>query len=90
MAEKRERLDVIHDILRTIIKNNNKIGPTRLIQLSNLSPRMFKEYIKDLTEQELILVKQEKNKKTYEVGNKGYAYLEKYKQFKNFVEELGI
>lgn len=90
MAEKRERMDVIHDILSAVIKNNNKIGPTRLIQLSNLSPAMFKEYIKDLVEQKLLLENQEKNKKVYKLGDKGYAFLEKYKMFKNFVEELGI
>ena len=90
MAEKRERLDVIHDILQAIIRNNNEIGPTRLIQLSNLSPAMFKEYTKDLLEQGLIQEKQKKNKKVYVVSDKGYSFIEKYKTFKNFISELGI
>lgn len=90
MAEKRERLDVVNDMLRAILRFNNKIGPTKLIHLSNLSPIMFKEYIKDLTRNELIKEKQNKNKKIYEVTDKGYKFLEQYKVFKNFVEELGL
>lgn len=90
MAEKREKLDVIHDMLNAIIKNNNKIGPTRLIQISNLSPKMFKEYTQELINQELINTKIEKNKKYYEVKDKGYKFLEQYNTFKNFVEELGL
>jgi predicted transcriptional regulator len=90
MAEKRERLDVIHDILHAIIKNNNEIGPTRLIQLSNLSPTMFREYTKDLLEQKLIFEIEKKNKKYYGVSEKGYKFMEKYKTFKNFILELGI
>lgn len=90
MAEKRERLDVVYDILTAVIKNNNKIGPTRLIQLSNLSPAMFKEYTQSLLNQELLLEKLEKNKKYYQVGDKGYKFLEQYRVFRNFVEELGL
>ncbi len=90
MAEKRERLDVIYDILNAVIRNNNKIGPTRLIHLSNLSPTMFKEYIRDLVENGLLIEKAYKNKKFYEVGINGYKFLEQYKNFKKFVYELGL
>ena len=89
MAEKRERFEVIKDIL-LVVQKHQKIGPTRLIQLSNLSPVMFKEYIKELTKNNLINEEVQKNKKTYELTDKGYNYLEKYKMFKNFVEELGL
>ncbi len=90
MTEKRERLDVISDILNAVIRNNNKIGPTRLIQLSNLSPAMFKEYIKHLTSNDLLLISELKGKKFYSITDKGYVFLEKYKNFKKFVNEIGI
>ena len=90
MAEKRERLDVISDILNAIIRNNNKIGPTRLIQLSNLSPAMFKEYINHLTTNELLSLSEIKGKKFYSITEKGYVFLEKYKNFKKFVNDLGV
>ncbi len=90
MAEKRERLDVIHDILGSVLKNNNQIGPTRLIQLSNLSPAMFKEYTSELVDQGLLNELTIKNKKFFELGDKGYKFLEQYRTFRNFVEELGL
>ena len=46
MARKRERLEVIKDILMSIRQNKN-IKPTRLLYASNLSPQMFKEYINE-------------------------------------------
>ena len=47
MARKRERLDIIRDILLSI-RNNHKIKPTRLLYASNLSPQMFKDYVEEL------------------------------------------
>jgi predicted transcriptional regulator len=90
MAEKRERLDVIKDILVVVRDSNNKIGPTKLIRLSNLSPLMFKEYINELVKSNLLIEKEEKNKKYYSVGDKGFKFLERYSIFKNFVDELGL
>jgi predicted transcriptional regulator len=90
MPEKRERFDIIHDMLTAVIKNNNKIGPTKLIHLSNLSPAMFKEYTNDLTNNNLISEKKIKNKKFFEMTDKGYIFLQQYKTFRNFVEELGL
>ncbi len=52
-AKKRERLEVIKDILQTI-KNTRQIKPTRLLYASNLSTQMFKEYINQLLTKEFI------------------------------------
>jgi len=90
MPEKRERLDIIHDMLTTIIKHNNKLGPTRLIHLSNLSPAMFKEYTAELSDNILISKFKEKNKNFFEVTEKGFVFLQQYKTFRNFIEELGL
>jgi len=46
-SKKRERLEVIRDIILAI-KSNRNIKPTRLLYASNLSPQMFKEYINEL------------------------------------------
>jgi predicted transcriptional regulator len=89
MAEKRERLDVIKDMLLTVVKHK-KIGPTRLIQLSNLSPAMFKEYINHLLSAGLLIESFEKKKKFYVISDKGCIFLERYKTFKHFVDELGL
>ena len=58
MARKRERLEVIRDILKSIMSNKN-IKPTRLLYASNLSPQMFKEYVNELLKKGSERIKQE-------------------------------
>ncbi len=89
--KKRERFDVIKDILESIKKNNGKIKPTRLLYSSNLSSLMFKDYISDLVKTGLITeVSNSKNKKHYEITEKGNDFLRKYSMFNEFVSNLGL
>ncbi len=89
-ARKRERLDVIRDILQTI-KQNREIKPTRLLYASNLSPQMFKEYINELISKKFIKLDiDEKEKKTFSLTKKGYDFLNEYKLIENFIENFGL
>ncbi|MDD5086933.1 MAG: winged helix-turn-helix domain-containing protein [Candidatus Nanoarchaeia archaeon] len=89
--KKRERFDVINDILVSIKKNKGKIKPTRLLYSSNLSSLMFKDYISDLTKTGLIAeVKDSKGRKHYEITEKGHDFLRKYSMFNEFVGNLGL
>lgn len=91
MAKKRERLDVIKDILRAVRDAAQPVGSTRLLYKSNLSPQMHKEYLKELLQTGLLIEKQNyKGKKTYLLTQKGYIFLEKYDRFNNFINELGL
>jgi len=90
MARKRERLEVIRDILMSI-RQNKKIKPTRLLYASNLSPQMFKEYINELIEKTFIRLDiDEKEKKTFSLTSKGNDFLEEYRIIENFVENFGL
>ena len=89
MAKKRERLEVIHDILK-VIMDNNKMGPTRLLYASNLSPQMFKEYIEELKDKDLIEQTENKGKKTFSLSKKGFEFLTKYKEMVAFIEDFGL
>lgn len=90
MGKKRERLEVIRDILLSI-RNNKKIKPTRLLYSSNLSPQMFKEYINELIGKEFIKLDiDDKEKKTFSLTNKGNQFLEEYRIIENFVENFGL
>ena len=88
MPKKRERLDVIYDILHAV--GNSKLGPTRLLYASNLSPEMFKNYINELSDSDLIIEITEKNKKKYSLTEKGFLFIEQYKSFRRFVDNLGL
>jgi predicted transcriptional regulator len=90
MGKKRERLDVIKDILKSVREHRN-IKPTRLLYSSNLSPQMFKEYIDELLAKKFIdLNLLEDNKKTFSLTKKGHDFLEQYKVIENFVENFGL
>jgi len=90
MGKKRERLNVIKDILNAI-KENRKIKPTRLLYASNLSPQMFKDYINELISKEFIKLDIDaKEKKTFSLTQKGYEFLEEYRIIENFVENFGL
>ena len=90
MAKKRERLDVIKDILR-VIRDSRQIKPTRLLYASNLSPQMFKEYVEELLKKEFIMIETDKKgKKTFHIQKKGNDFLEQYKIIENFIENFGL
>ena len=90
MPKKRERLEVIRDILKTIQSNRN-IKPTRLLYSSNLSPQMFKDYLNELVSKGFIKLDIDKDeKKTFSLTKKGYEFLQEYKLIENFVENFGL
>jgi predicted transcriptional regulator len=92
-TKKRERLDVIRDIIQTI-KENRQIKPTRLLYASNLSPQMFKEYVNELMEKKFIKLdiegKEGKEKKSFSLTKKGQDFLMEYKVIENFIENFGL
>lgn len=90
MAKKRERLEVIRDILKAI-QGNRQIKPTRLLYSSNLSPQMFKEYINELIGKGFIKLEfDKKEKKFFSLTKKGNDFLQEYRMIENFVENFGL
>lgn len=90
MAKKRERLDIIRDILNAIRENRN-IKPTRLLYASNLSPQMFKDYINELLSKGFVKLDiSEEEKKTFTLTKKGNSFLEEYHAIESFVQNFGL
>ena len=90
MAKKRERLEVIKDILNAVREKKN-IKPTRLLYASNLSPQMFKEYINELIRKGFIKLEVgEKEKKSFSITKKGNDFLEEYRVIERFIENFGL
>jgi predicted transcriptional regulator len=89
-SKKRERLEVIRDILNTI-RQTREIKPTRLLYASNLSPQMFKDYINELIAKEFIKLEISDNeKKTFSITKKGSDFLQEYKVIENFIDNFGL
>ena len=91
VERKRERLEIIHDILRIISDNHNSIKPTPLLRYSNLSSKSFNEYFKELKDKGLVKeIVDKKRKKYVTLTDDGFEFLEKYKQIKGFIEEFNL
>ncbi len=85
---KRNRLEIIKDILK-IIQENHPIKPTPLLRRTNISSSRFKEYYLELLDKEFIKQTHGKNKKIT-LTKKGYKYLEKYLTIINFIDEFEL
>jgi predicted transcriptional regulator len=90
MSKKRDRLQVIYDILKVIKEKNGKIKPTHILYKSNLSHQMMEEYLNELIEKDFILEEKEQNSKTYSIKPKGMEYLNQYKIITGFVDSFGL
>ncbi|MEN7982660.1 MAG: winged helix-turn-helix domain-containing protein [Nanoarchaeota archaeon] len=90
MIKKREKLEVVRDILKIIQDNHNSIKPTPLLRRSNLSSKRFSIYLRELLDKELVKEMKDKNGKHISLTIKGFRYLEKYKNIVNFIEEFEL
>ena len=90
MAKKRDRLQIIHDILKAIHDKNNRIRPTHILYKSNLSHQMMEEYLKELIMKDFVIANNDKTGKTYSLTQKGFDYLNKYKMIAEFTDSFGL
>lgn len=91
MTRKRERLEVVYDILQIIMKHHNSIKPTPLLRYSNLSSQSFSQYFKELKEKSLVKeLLDKKGRKYITLTDKGFKYLEKYKTIVGFIQEFEL
>ena len=91
MAVKRDRLEVIYDILRIIREHNNSIKPTPLLRFSNLSFNSFSEYEEELLQKGFIkIIEDKKRRKHYTLTDKGFTYLDKYRLIRDFIKDFEL
>jgi len=91
MNRKRERLEIIHDILKTLQNKGGKLKPTHILYKSNLSHQMLIEYLTDLIEKGFITEETDKKKnKLYTITEKGLNFLNDFKVIKDFMESYGL
>ena len=88
--KKRSKLQVIHDILKTIQDKDGNIKPTHILYKSNLSHQMMEEYLDELKSKEFIIEKEDGKNKTYSLTEKGHSYIERYKLIQEFTSSFGL
>ncbi|MEK6926968.1 MAG: DUF4364 family protein [Nanoarchaeota archaeon] len=90
MAKKRNRLEIIRDILEVIKNKSGKIRPTHILYKSNLSYGMMEEYMNELMEKQFIIISTHNGNKTYSITEKGINYLSQYKMISQFTDSFGL
>ncbi len=90
MTKKRNKLEIIKDILEVIKNKNGKIKPTHILYKSNLSYSMMDEYLTELIGKNFIEEKISGKNKTYSVTAKGFKFLEQYSMIEDFTTSFGL
>ncbi len=91
IKRRRDRLQMIFDILNIIRNHHNSIKPTPLLRHSNLSSQSFSEYFNELLEKGFIKEFTDENGKTIiTLTDKGFKYLDKYKLILGFIEDFEL
>ena len=88
---KRDRLEIIRDILEIIRNHKNSIKITPLMRASGISSSGFKEYFFDLKSKGFLkdFVGPD-NKRYITLTDKGFRYLEKYKSIRTLIDDFGL
>ncbi len=91
IRHRRDRFEMIFDILNIIRNHHNSVKPTPLLRYSNLSSQSFSEYFNELLDKGFIKeITDENGRKFITLTDKGYKYLEKYKLILGFIEEFEL
>ncbi len=90
MASRRSRIEIIFDMLSSVRDKGNKIKPTHLLYKSNLSHKKMKEYVEDLLKNNMIQERVIKDKKFFEITEKGLKFIAEYKKIKEFSDSFGL
>ncbi|MFH1399037.1 MAG: winged helix-turn-helix domain-containing protein [Candidatus Woesearchaeota archaeon] len=84
--KKRERIQVIYDILKVVQDKGNAARPTHILYKSNLSHQMMQEYLKELIAKDMLEERVGNRGKTYSLKVKGSEFLEKYRVVTDFMD----
>ncbi len=87
---KRNKLEIIRDILKIVQDNHNSIKPTPLLRQSNISSVRFKEYFNELLDKGFTKEFDLHGERSISLTEKGFKFLEKYKIIINFIDEFEL
>ena len=88
--KKRDRLEVIYDIVKVIMSNRGRIKPTHLMYKSNLSYKLLNKYLNELLNKKFIDLKIINDKKNYILTNKGKRFFNDYLKIKEFLKSYDL
>lgn len=90
MEGKRTRIDIIEDMLSSIINKGGRIKPTHMMYKSNMSHKQMKSYLDDLVQKELVKKVKDGNYDYVIITDKGHEFVQKLKQMREFEKAFGL
>jgi predicted transcriptional regulator len=90
MSEKRDRMQIIQDILLSIQRKGGRIKPTHLLYKSNLSYQRMNLYLEELMEKGLVAKDFDDENKFFTLTDKGYQFLAEYQRMSEFTKSFGL
>lgn len=90
MPKKRDRMQIIEDMLAAIQTKGGEIKPTHLMYKSNLSHTQMTSYLEELIEKEFIGKIEKKNYEYLIITDRGHKFLNKLREMKEFEESFGL
>lgn len=90
MERKRNRIEIMHDMLKIIQEKKGKIKRTHLMYKANLSHNQMKAYLDELNKKGLIEDVCNGNKKSLNITKKGQDFFLQYLQIREFERTFGL
>jgi predicted transcriptional regulator len=91
MAKKRNRLEIIYEMLKIVREHHNSIRPTPLLRYTNISSQSFSEYYREMREKGFVREEPDKNgRKFVSLTDKGFQFLDKYSMIRGFIKEFEL
>ena len=90
MKEKRDKMQIIYDILQSIVDKRGRIKPTHLLYKSNLSHGRLAHYLDELIDKGFVAKDFDENERYFTITDKGHMFLAEYKRMREFAESFGL
>jgi len=90
MSSKRDKIDIVNDMLEAIRNSRGKIKPTHLLYKSNMAHTKMKIYINELKDKGMVDELIEKKRKYFTITEKGLNFIEDYRRMKEFANVFGF
>jgi len=90
MAGKRTRIDIIGDMLASILDKGGKIKPTHLMYKSNLAHGQMVSYLNELVEKNFIKKVKKESNEYIVITDKGCELVQKLREMKEFEKAFGL
>ncbi|MFH1650467.1 MAG: winged helix-turn-helix domain-containing protein [Candidatus Woesearchaeota archaeon] len=90
MAKKRDRIDIIQDMLSAIVDKGGQIKPTHLMYKGNLSHAQMQGYLEELLGKECVNKVPRKGGEYFIITDKGREFLGKIREMREFDRTFGL